>query len=76
MSTRFLVGLALGFGIGFACRWFGIPVPAPPVLAGALLVVALSCGYQLTDRYVARRQARLAPFCGGPDGGPRARGAG
>lgn len=45
-------GAALGFGIGFACRWFDIPSPAPPTLAGAALVVAMTLGY-LTAGYVS-----------------------
>ncbi|MEO1575779.1 MAG: DUF1427 family protein [Pseudomonadota bacterium] len=39
------LGIALGLGIGFACRWFDIPSPAPPTLAGAALVVAMTLGY-------------------------------
>jgi NAD(P)H dehydrogenase (quinone) len=36
--------------IGAACRWFDIPSPAPPKLVGALLVVAMTMGFLLTDR--------------------------
>lgn len=43
--TAVAVGIALGLGIGFACRWFDIPSPAPPTLAGAALVVAMTLGY-------------------------------
>jgi len=71
MNWRFAAGLLLGFGIGFACRAFGIPVPAPPVLVGALLVVAMTAGYQLGDRHLARRAARHARDCGGPSGHAR-----
>ena len=47
MKWKFIAGLLLGFGIGFGCRAFGVPVPAPPVLVGALLVVAMTSGYML-----------------------------
>lgn len=43
--TAVMIGLAVGFGIGFACRWFDVPSPAPPTLPGALLVVAMTAGY-------------------------------
>jgi len=61
------LGLALAFAIGFACRAFGIPSPAPPVIVGALLVVAMTIGYLLVDRFVTQ-PARHAIDCGGPSG--------
>jgi len=62
-----LLGLALAFVIGFACRAFGIPSPAPPVIVGALLVVAMTSGYLLVDRRM-QRPAQHALNCGGPHG--------
>ncbi len=43
------IGLTLGLGIGMACFWFDIPPPAPPKLAGALLVIAMTTGFVATD---------------------------
>ena len=63
-----IAGLLLGFAIGFGCRAFGVPVPAPPVLVGALLVVAMTSGYMLADRALVRREARHRRDCGGPTG--------
>ena len=40
-----LIGIALGLMIGFVCRWFDLPLPAPPKLVGALLVVAMTVGF-------------------------------
>jgi XapX domain-containing protein len=40
-----MLGLVLGLSIGAGCRWFDVPVPAPPRLSGALLVVAMTLGY-------------------------------
>jgi XapX domain-containing protein len=62
-----LLGLILAFAIGFACRAFGIPSPAPPVILGALLVVAMTTGYLLVDRLMIR-PAQHAIDCGGPNG--------
>ena len=72
MNSKSIIGLTLGFGIGLGCSLLSIPVPAPPVLVGALLVVAMTLGYTLTDRFLARqRPNRQAENCGGPSGGAR-----
>lgn len=44
-----LAGILLGFVIGAGCRWFDVPLPAPPRLVGALLVVAMTLGFAGTD---------------------------
>lgn len=45
-----VIGLVLAFAIGVACRWSGVPIPAPPHLLGALLVLATTLGYLCADR--------------------------
>lgn len=40
-----LLGLVLGLVIGAGCRWFDVPLPSPPSMVGALLVVAMTLGY-------------------------------
>jgi len=62
------LGLLLGLGIGALCRVLQIPSPAPPVLAGALLVLAMTLGYVVVDHWLAAREARHKHLCGGPDG--------
>lgn len=64
------LGLLLAFAIGVACRLAGIPLPAPPVLIGTLLVLAMTLGYVVTDRLAAHREAKSRPLCGGPSGQP------
>jgi len=44
MMGNELIGIALGFAIGAFCRWFDLPLPAPPRLVGALLVVTMTLG--------------------------------
>jgi XapX domain-containing protein len=61
------IGLVLAFLVGFGCRAFGIPSPAPPMILGALLVVAMTIGYIAADR-VMTRPAEHARNCGGPSG--------
>jgi XapX domain-containing protein len=53
--VKVALGLLLGLGIGGLCRFLAIPSPAPPVLPGALLVVAMTLGYIAADRWLARR---------------------
>jgi XapX domain-containing protein len=62
-----IVGLVLAFAFGFVCRVFGIPSPAPPVILGALLVMAMTVGYLAVDRFMTL-PARHAADCGGPSG--------
>jgi len=56
------IGIVLAFALGFACRAFGIPSPAPPLILGALLVMTMTIGYILVDRWVASpaRMLRIA----------------
>lgn len=65
---RIAIGLLLGLLIGVLCRLAGIPLPAPPALVGALLVLAMTLGYITADRAAARREARHRALCGGPTG--------
>jgi len=62
-----LIGIVLAFTLGFACRAFGIPSPAPPLILGALLVMTMTIGYIAVDRWVMS-PAKHAPDCGGPRG--------
>lgn len=77
---KIIVGLVVGLAIGAGCRWFDIPVPSPPSLIGALLVVAMTSGYMLADMLITRhaaapglRQASTRHLCGGPTGQPHSR---
>jgi XapX domain-containing protein len=52
---KILLGLMLATSIGILCRLAGIPVPAPPAVVGALLVLSMTLGYLAADRWLARR---------------------
>ncbi len=43
-TVKSVIGLAIGFAIGGACRAFGVPLPAPPVLIGAGVVARIVSG--------------------------------
>lgn len=47
-----LIGVVLGLTIGFGCRWCDIPLPAPPNLVGALLVVCMTGGFLVADYFL------------------------
>lgn len=49
-----LAGTVLALAVGAACRWADIPLPAPPKLVGALLVVAITAGFIATDWVLAQ----------------------
>lgn len=67
---KVVLGLALGFAIGFFCRYLGVPVPAPPVLHGAILVVSMTLGFLLADRVASQRAHTTRKLCAGPTGKP------
>ncbi|MGJ5819364.1 XapX domain-containing protein [Paludibaculum fermentans] len=67
---KIAIGLLVSFLVGVGCRYFDIPVPSPPVLPGALLVVAMTLGYTSTDRLLKDKapEASTKAMCGGPTG--------
>jgi XapX domain-containing protein len=71
--TKIIAGMILGLLIGAACRWFDIPLPGPPKLVGALLIVAITLGYTGTDKIITsslsmKRPTLTRDMCGGPTG--------
>lgn len=65
---KIFLGFLVALGIGVVCRLAALPLPAPPVLVGALLVVAMTLGYIAVDRWTACGTARHRDLCGGPTG--------
>ena len=52
---KLIIGFILAFLIGVMCRVAEIPVPAPPALMGALLVLSMTIGFLAMDRFEVRR---------------------
>ena len=69
-TIKIAIGLLLGLAIGFGCNLGHIPSPAPPVLNGALLVLSMTIGWTLTDRWFAHRPKLNEDLCAGPTGTP------
>jgi XapX domain-containing protein len=67
---KLFLGLIISFAVGAGCRFFDIPVGSPPVIPGALLVVAMTLGYTSTNAILNRRNrpATTSHLCGGPTG--------
>jgi XapX domain-containing protein len=57
MDVKFIVGVVIALLVGAACRYFNLPVPAPPSLLGVLLIAAISAGYILTDKFLPKNEA-------------------
>jgi XapX domain-containing protein len=69
---RIAIGFVLSFIIGAGCRYFDIPAASPPVIPGALIVLAMTLGYSSMDRVLVRKNqvATTKHSCGGPTGLP------
>lgn len=48
------VGIIVALLIGALVRWLRLPVPAPPTLYGALMVLGLTSGYLLMNWILTR----------------------
>jgi XapX domain-containing protein len=71
---KIAIGFVLSFLIGAGCRYFDIPAASPPVIPGALIVLAMTLGYTSMDRALVRKDRAVTTknLCGGPTGFPKA----
>ena len=69
---KIVIGFILSFIIGAGCRYFDIPAASPPVIPGALIVLAMTLGYSSMDRVLTKKNqvATTKHLCGGPTGLP------
>jgi XapX domain-containing protein len=67
---KFAIGIVLSFAVGVCCRVFDIPVPSPPFLPGAILVLVMTLGYSTASAVLNGRKkpATTTHLCGGPTG--------
>lgn len=66
--VKIIIACLIALSIGALCRYFEIPVPAPPKLLGALLIVAITVGYLGTDWALTRRAEPAAANVSPADG--------
>jgi XapX domain-containing protein len=58
---KIVIAFLIAIGIGAASRWARIPSLAPQAIVGALLIVAMTAGYTITDRCLAAKAPARAP---------------
>lgn len=51
---KLFIGIVIAIIIGAACRYFKLPVPAPPTIYGVLLIMAITVGYIITDNFMPK----------------------
>ncbi len=51
---KLIIGIVIALLIGAACRYFKLPVPAPPTIYGVLLIMAITIGYIITDNILPK----------------------
>jgi len=55
VPMKLTIGLILAVCIGIGCRCFGIPVPGPPAILGAVMAIAMASGYTVTNYVITHR---------------------
>lgn len=58
MNFKYLISVVIAFLLGAVCNLWGLPVPAPPMLLGALMIIAMTLSYMATDRYLTRKEEK------------------
>lgn len=58
MNIKYLISVVIAFLLGAVCNLWGLPVPAPPMLLGALMISAMTLGYMATDRYLLKKETK------------------
>lgn len=48
------VGIIVALVIGALVRFLRLPIPSPPTIYGALMVLGLTLGYLIVDRLLSR----------------------
>lgn len=54
MNREGMIGILVAFAIGALVRLLRLPIPAPPTIYGALMVLGLTLGYLALDWYLRR----------------------
>lgn len=55
--TKIIIGIAIAFLIGAACRYFDLPLPVPNALLGIVLIVTIYIGYVVVDSLLPKSES-------------------
>ncbi len=58
MNLKYLISVIIAFVLGAVCNLWGLPVPAPPMLLGALMIITMTLSYMATDRYLSKKEEK------------------
>lgn len=53
---KIIIGIAIAFFIGAACRYFDLPLPVPNALLGVVLIVTIYLGYVVVDSLLPKNE--------------------
>lgn len=48
------IGILVAAALGALIRFLNLPIPAPPAISGALMVVGVTIGYLAVDAFLKR----------------------
>jgi len=68
---KILLSFLLSLAIGAATRLTAVPLPAPPALVGALLVLAITLGHLIADKQLARKNRNDVRYDAPPEDGAK-----
>ena len=61
---KWVIAMVVSLGVGAGARLLNVPAPAPPRIAGVLLVVAMTIGFTVTNYLIGdsdQNESKSAP---------------
>jgi len=55
-NLKYLMSVLIAFCLGGACKFWNLPLPSPPILLGALMVLSMTVGYLVVDKYLENKK--------------------
>lgn len=54
MTREGILGIVVALALGALLRFFRLPIPAPPTITGALMILGLTLGYMVVDHLMRK----------------------
>jgi XapX domain-containing protein len=54
-QVKYIFSLVIAFALGAICHLWDLPSPAPPMLLGAGMVMAMTSGFMVADKLLGRK---------------------